>query len=252
METDITTSSTGLRARMGANVKNEECDYDAWLLGVVEQYASRRPRFILDVGCGLGKQTLLLNKRYPEAHIKAIDKSAHSLEALKHGIQGKDVSLICTDIDACSDYLKDYELYDLIVSSYAIYYSKDLEKLLMHYRKYLSKDGCMFLFGYGAKSNQELIRVINSCQSERVPYYDNFIRKNLMDRLLPSYRVTVTSLENRIHFKAISDFNAWFKSSELSMRCESAMVSEKVAALLEKEGRFSLTKETYGVILHPL
>ena len=47
---------------------------------------------ILDIGCGVGTQTLLLAEMFPNAHLKALDTSAQFLDILRANVQAKGFS----------------------------------------------------------------------------------------------------------------------------------------------------------------
>lgn len=251
MNEDIITSTSGLIARMNMNSKNELKDYDEWLGEVVIRHSSDFPANILDVGCGVGKQTILLQKLFSEAHIFSVDKSKDSLKIVESKSKTDKQTSICSDIDNFKEYcLKNF---DIIVSSYAIYYSKDLESLLVNYSKSLKRNGSIFLFGYSHKSNAELIDIINGISDIKTAYYDNFISNEILDAIKSIYEIKLAEFENQVVFKSITEFNMWFQSCELYLKCDNAKVSLIIDDIIRTKGEFRLTKDTLGVVLklHP-
>ena len=64
-------------------------------------YIKQQPKRVLDVGCGTGYITKDLLKRYPKAHIVALDL-AHSMtqKTMQHGNWRRKPLAICADAEA--------------------------------------------------------------------------------------------------------------------------------------------------------
>ncbi len=69
---------------------------------------------ILEIGCGTGNYTSLLNDRYPGAEICALDFSGPMLDQARKKIQSSRVTFLCADGE---DYLAEKNKFDLITSN---------------------------------------------------------------------------------------------------------------------------------------
>ena len=83
------------------------------------------------------------------------------------------------DIDDSIKILDD-ESFDLIISTYAIYYSKDVETLLIELKKKLTGKGFIFICGPGKNSNEEIYKIINSHSKNSVNHIKSI--ENSMDK----------------------------------------------------------------------
>jgi S-adenosylmethionine-diacylgycerolhomoserine-N-methlytransferase len=80
--------------------------------------AQCRPRNILEVGCGTGKNLLHLGRLFPEAQLWGLDLSPHMLARAHQKLQGMDERL--TLLETAYDRPVSPGLFDLVVFSYAL------------------------------------------------------------------------------------------------------------------------------------
>ena len=179
--------------------------------------------------------------------IFSIDKSEDSLKVLNSNSKNNNLHLICADIDDLEAY--SIERFDIIVSSYAIYYSKNLEKLLLQYKNLMKENGNILLFGYSKNSNLELIDIINEITNEKIPYYENFLSQSILSVIDRIYNIQSFRFENKVIFRDIVEFNQWFVSSEFYTKCDNTEVLSIITDIIINKGEFSLTKDTLGFVL---
>jgi trans-aconitate 2-methyltransferase len=93
---------------------------------------------VLDLGCGSGVAIPLLRRRWPQAHVTAVDNSAEMLAAVKN--QGNaETRLIEADI---ADYAPD-RAFDLILSNAALHWLDDHETLFPRLLGWLAPGGIL-------------------------------------------------------------------------------------------------------------
>lgn len=103
-----------------------------------------RGKKVLDIGCGTGIYTFLLEQYDPSA-IRGIDLSDGMLEIARekaHRLQSH--AAFCKGDAACEAAYRG-EKYDLIFSSTTSHYVADLPKLFDSLRRHLADDGCIIL-----------------------------------------------------------------------------------------------------------
>src|SRR5438445_2050568 len=119
---------------------------------------------ILDLGCGLGKQTLFLAERLsPDTRILSIDLSGDAVDHVNTTAQRRalhNVGARRIGLDDCVAVFTGQK-FDLILSTYAIYYASDMPWLLRSLVTLLHPGGTIFVCGNGAGSNRELYGIAN-------------------------------------------------------------------------------------------
>src|SRR3989338_3211048 len=247
MSKNIATSTSGLISRMNSNSKNEFKNYDEWIKELLISHISP-PKECLDIGCGVGKQTILIHNLYPFSNITSVDKSQKSLDTIYDLVPSSRINLICSDIDDFQNYCT--KKYDLIISSYAFYYSKNMVDLLIKYSESLKKDGMILLLGYSKRSNLEIINVINQSNTKKISFYKDFLSLEELDLLKEHFLIDVSYFDNKIGFNSLSDFQQWFETSELLSKSENLdQLLREISNFIQKNGAFLVTKETLSIVL---
>jgi len=109
----------------------------------------------LDLGCGFGKQSMLMLRQ--GCNVVAVDASSQSIDLLTRKAMDEDLSdrLLTINCEFDALVLPDIE-FDFAVSSYAFYYSKDYLRTLSLIHKKLKKGGALFICGPAYKNNQAM------------------------------------------------------------------------------------------------
>jgi len=115
---------------------SDECTERA--LRVIADRLPVNPR-VLDVGCGPGRQTMLLSQLLPKASITALDKYQWYLDQLNASIKVRGISNITT-INGSMDDMPFQEQFDLIWSEGALYIM-GVENALKYLQGYLKPNG---------------------------------------------------------------------------------------------------------------
>lgn len=207
---------------------------------------------VLDIGCGGGKQLLYLASRVsPDTRLLGIDASAGAIESVRArtahlpNIDARQMS-----IDDCTNLLAN-ERFDLIVSTYAIYYASDMPAVLSGLRKLLKEGGAIFVCGPGAGTNRELIDLVNACaldSTDRLEPIADFIDDRSVHSVSLSYaRTAVSRLENPVNFPSADATIAWWRSHASYRPALEGPVRQAIEAAVEGDGHFTLSKAVLGV-----
>jgi len=124
------------------------------------EYLKFAPRTILDVGSGLGVDTLLLKEKFPAAQILQLDCAINILKSSQSTKQNlwtklfaKNKQLICADANYLP--LANNSL-DLVWSNLVLPYITDMEHLFAEVMRVMALHGCFLFAGLGVDSLLQL------------------------------------------------------------------------------------------------
>jgi SAM-dependent methyltransferase len=142
----LTTNSANLSNRLKLNSTTQKIDFSSWLFGVLPKF--RNTSNILDLGCGSGNQTeYFLKNLNDKGSVKAIDASQESLNKIAYDERLEKFAIDFDDFNEIEKALGN-DKFDLINSTYAIYYSKDPLGLISFLKNnYLSESGKFVIAG---------------------------------------------------------------------------------------------------------
>lgn len=137
-----------LEKRLEMNKSYASADFDSWLF---ERLQVKPGDDILDVGCGSGAQSVLFSRlNQPGGSVSALDISADSVALLKQRVApGAAVEAIAADMATLADVISNnfsIKRFDLVHSSYALYYSASHTAVLDVMRKALKPGGRCVVF----------------------------------------------------------------------------------------------------------
>ena len=119
---------------------------------------------ILDFGCGIGKNTILLNKYFPDSNIFGIDISASSIH------EAKELSLTSCKFSIYDGINLDFEdgFFDFIFISNVFHHINYKEHLniLKELIKILSPKGYIFFFEHNTL-NPVTFKIVNECEFDK-------------------------------------------------------------------------------------
>jgi SAM-dependent methyltransferase len=245
------TDTGALQRRESLNAALAARDLEEWIVERVQPKAGER---ILDIGCGTGKQIFYLARCTPGLDILGIDISEEAVAAVRRRAHDDGMTGIRAErigIDECVDRLA-AEAFDLILSTYAIYYSSNLERAVRRLAQLLRPGGRAFLSGPGAGTNRELIAIVRAVANDDAALGDanDFIS---LDRLGAARQqwgaIEFHRLDNEIVFPSAEAVLEWWRNHN-SYRPE--LEGGVAAALIDavaREGRFRLTKNVLGILL---
>lgn len=111
-----------------------------------------QPRRIVDCGCGPGDLTSLLQQRFPDAEIFAIDSAKNMLDYAKNK-HGETIHWVLTEANQLP--FADHSV-DLLVANELLPWCAELETVLHEWRRVLRPDGLLVFTSLGPDTLREL------------------------------------------------------------------------------------------------
>lgn len=149
-------------------------------LGYYEDKAlgARTPQVVVDVGCGTGHGTALLQARWPKARVVGLDlafgmaRQAHARLAARRGLLdfARRPSIVCADAAALP--LREASV-DVLFSNLCLQWIDDLPAVFAGFRRVLKPDGLLLVSTFGEQTLAELRQAF--AQADEAPHVSPFI-----------------------------------------------------------------------------
>ena len=252
MEKHINSNTDALIKRISQNSSKSKIDLDEWILQHLNIPKTKID--ILDLGCGTGKQIFnLIPHLSEESSITGFDISEQAVsEVINKARSNGYKNIFCTkgDLDNCLNVFKGNK-YDIIISTYAIYYSRNIKKLLIELEKLLKENGKMFISGYGKSSNKEIIDLSNqfiSSSANPINQIENFISDTDLAEISKHYNKCETfELNNEIKFHSADDVLIWWRNHSLYSKEIEKNIVKWLRTYFAENTHYYLTKNVFGV-----
>lgn len=243
--------TAALERRADINAVMADHDLEEWILQQIPPVHGKR---ILDLGCGTGKQVFRLAPLVgPGGSILGIDASADAVRLVNERAVAEGVRFVearRVSFDDCGAALAGMS-FDLIMSSYAIYYAGDQEQLLQYLASLVAHAGTVFICGPGHGTNAEIVDVVNGVLEAAAPRSkpeSDFISARQIERVAAGYRSsTVARLENRIRFDSVESVLTWWQNHNSFIPAAAEGVERHLVAHFDSNATFPLTKHVLGV-----
>ena len=243
--------TAALIERAQVNAARSAYDLEEWILSQVRPAGAMR---VLDLGCGTGKQLFALADAAPTATCIGLDMSEDAVAAVNERSARNgtpNVRAVRAELDGCIEFLAGHEPFDLILSSYAIYYATDMPGLLQGLAGLLAPHGQFFFCGPGRGTNQELIDLVNGLQAgpgESIPAIDDFIDEATLDELRNVYEaVAVSRLANTVTFVSAEEVLTWWRNHKSYRTHLENDVTKALERRFGDEQVFKMSKNVLGV-----
>jgi ubiquinone/menaquinone biosynthesis C-methylase UbiE len=210
---DLTTDSSKLVNRLKLNSTTQEYNFSTWLYNLMPEIGEDFN--ILDLGCGTGTQTKhFLELVGGKGSVCALDASEDSINSITADPRLKKHVANFDNLPELKKILSGSQ-FDLINSTYAIYYSEDPLGLIEFLRaNYLSSKGRMVITG--PTWSHELYRLISNEFGENP---DVTLTINFMESLLTPFLRETTGpyelhyLNNISKFSSVEEATVFIKST---------------------------------------
>lgn len=150
-----------LKQRIVAHDKYSARDLNTWIF---EHLALNAGLTILELGCGIGKQTLPMAKiTTPSGHIFAVDIAPGALESLNQSSKALGLDQTITPILLGLDDLYEGfqpETMDRVLASYSLYYVERPQRVIQEIHRVLKPGGILFFCGPAHANNAEIKQFI--------------------------------------------------------------------------------------------
>lgn len=144
----------GRAATSYAQVAVLQREVETRLVEQLDFLEDRQPIRILDLGCGPGRASALMKKRWPKAQVIAIDAALPMLrEVPKQTRFWRPVKRVCADVSQLP--ITDASV-DVIFSSLCLQWVNDLPATLAEFRRVLKPDGLLLFSTFGPDTLLEL------------------------------------------------------------------------------------------------
>jgi len=245
----IFTDTNKLIQRIDSHKKFSKKDVNTWIFKKISLKDGEK---LLDIGCGTGAQLLKLVTTFPNSEIFGIDASDTSLEIIKNYCKKNNITNVTTiqgNMDDCISLLKDTTDFDVIISSYALYYSENIPTLISNIKKILKPSGRFFVCGPMKGNNLELIefqaKIENSLVKE--PHY--FMTEDILPEIKKNFKnVSEDYFSNPTHFPDSISLIQYWKSYYLYDEKIEKQFLENIKKFFEKNHAFVTTKKSIGIL----
>lgn len=228
-----------LQKRLDTHKKYSAHDLDSWATNIIDlKYGES----LLDIGCGSGHLLKKFADQFNLSLFVGLDKSNESSKTIKHN---KNITIITDDMDD----FKTYHRFDMVMSNFALYYSKNIPKLINYIHAILKPNGRLFVSGPTAGNNNELLTIQSTISKT------DFIKPTLImpDQILPEIRKTFATTKefnfvNPITFPHLKSLMEYWKSYYIYEKD----IERQFASIMQKHfyanGKFTTTKQVLGIL----
>lgn len=201
------------------------------------EWVTLQPKRIVDLGCGVGQATGLLQQRYPEAHVVGVD-SAHPMLAYAKQ-QATSAHYLCADAQQLPFAAGSV---DLLFANLLLPWCADLETCLLEWRRVLRPGGLLVFTSLGPGTFSAWRPVITD---QWVPRFidmhdvgDVLTRTRYADPVLDVENVTLTYRKLETLFDELQASNMIVLTDN-----ERAAILAQSLTPMTPDGRWSLTYE---------
>ena len=246
------TDARGHQTREQLNAAGALQSLEDWVLSIIPPEAGVH---ILDLGCGTGKLIFpYCDKILPGGTVLGLDISPESIAevraiATRSGVGN--VEATTGELDNVVELLQDRR-FDLIVSSYAIYYATDCSGLLGNLAGLLADGGQVFVCGPGDGTNREMTEIVQRVADDPgscPPPQPDFIDPKQIARAAEAYASGETfRLPNAIRFTDPDRLLGWWRNHNSHVPAADAAVEKAIREFFQTRDEFQLTKNVLGVL----
>jgi malonyl-CoA O-methyltransferase len=144
----------GRAAKTYSKVANLQAEVESRLLEQLDFLEDKKPQRVLDIGCGPGRASAAIKKRWPKSEVWALDAALPMLkEVSKQTRFWRPIKRVCADASQLP--FHDQSV-DVIFSSLCLQWVNDLPATLAEFRRVLKPDGLLLFSTFGPDTLIEL------------------------------------------------------------------------------------------------
>lgn len=250
-EKETSQITSQLSSRIQINKKFGSVDLDKWLF---EKLDIKKGYNVLDVGCGTGNHIIRLAELFPKGNYYGIDISKNSIiEAKENALQKNlKINFICGDASDASSL--DDGFFDMIISIYALYYVKNVQKVLSILKAKLKKHGVMAVMAPYKGNNGEWYSFLSSFM--KIPEEIELIAKNFVnEEVMPFAKSNFSNLQtfnfqNRVIMPSYEELKKYWLSNIYHKEEFDNDFEKNAAHFFNKNRYFVITKKALLVIMN--
>jgi malonyl-CoA O-methyltransferase len=145
------------------------------LLQLTKKNSNIDPHQILDIGCGTGIATKLLQEYYPSAFISAMDVAPNMLLAAQKYLSSPKITFFLEDVESCN--WKNYPQYDLMLSNAVFQWFRKPEATIFKLASKLQSNARLFVSTFGPSTFCELQSLFPKVEEQMgIPSYSHHLR----------------------------------------------------------------------------
>lgn len=231
----IETDSSALDYRIYVHKHFSKSNFDSWVINNL--YLDKKIK-VLDAGCGTGKHLFNISKKVgPKGIVVGTDISKPSLDKCREKISKdkiKNISVLQADLTEMSEKLSPLK-FDRILSSFAIYYTKNPKKTFEDLYELLENKGILFICGPTKKNNLEFLELVKKAGgnfSDVFFHWSEFLEntaKKILKKLFP--KTTIEYFNNPVEFPNKDVLFKYWKATPLYNK----NIEDRIRKLIEKE-----------------
>jgi ubiquinone/menaquinone biosynthesis C-methylase UbiE len=244
--------------------RNADFDLETW---IQERVQLKPGEFVLDVGCGNGKQLKSFSPHVGRMgrcvgvdNFSKVPKLAEN--ARKHLAEFENVALVAQDANqpfCFADYT-----FEAITCCYAIYYFDDIGRVLREFHRLLKHGGRVFVVGPSWDNSEEFYELHKRVSKRGLPKRVAETLRRTNDEVVPLFfesfkDVRISPFVNRVHFAGPDGLDAMRHYYESSMffgdipdvrnertRCVEELLGE-VRRQIDECGSYHIIKRAIGI-----
>lgn len=246
----INTDSKKLETRIETHKQFSTYDINDWILSCVQPQKNEK---LLDIGCGTGEQILSFSKFCGSlSEIVVIDESTESLKIVEKRCSEKRIRKLKTiraNMDNLPDLLGNTNKFDLIISCFAIYYSKKIPELIATIKRLLNNEGRFFVCGPIQGNNSELIEFHSQILKSPIEHVEFPMTKTILPEIKKKFSmIEKFNFSNPLHFPNPDSLINYWKSYYLYDQNLEEEFIFKTKNYFKKHTEFISTKKIIGII----
>lgn len=242
---DTNTDREKLAKRIETHDRYSKHDINKWIFGILK---IKDTESVLDVGCGTGKQLIPIAGK-TSGLVVGVDVSLESLDYVKKETMNKpNVKLILSSIENMHEKLRQFPKFDVIISCFAIYYSKKPDETIMQLKDLLRDNGRLFICGPGINNNKALLDLhskIGKLSEMHKGFFENFAAPLLKDNFK---NVKAFKFENPVAFPDIDSLAEYWLSYSIGDKNKLEQFRSAAEDQFRNGKKFTTIKEVIGIL----